>query len=353
MPVARIHGALPRPSAARLLHHARSVRRARRFHHRARDQPDVRRADRRCGRRRCGADGRAGARAAGRARARPRHADGRRAARARRSCRISAPPLGVHLVETSPVLRSARQQALADRRRADRLASRRSTSVPDGPADRRRQRVLRRAADRPVRCKQRDGWHERMVGIDGDGELAFGVAPEPIALSTMLRRRQCATRRSARSRMARRPRRSVALARRVAQHGGAALIIDYGHAAERARRHAAGGRRHALRRSAGRCRATSISPRMSISPRWRDAAEARGRARRTARSTRASSCAGSASTSAPRGCKASATPAAGAPRSMAALARLTGEGRDRAWASCSRCWRSPHPPLGALPGFDS
>ena len=50
----RLHGALPRPSAARLLRDARSVRRGRRFRHRAGDQPDVRRADRRCGPRRPG-----------------------------------------------------------------------------------------------------------------------------------------------------------------------------------------------------------------------------------------------------------------------------------------------------------
>ena len=42
----RIHGAVPVRSRSRLLHHARSVRRTRRFHHRAGSQPDVRRTDR-------------------------------------------------------------------------------------------------------------------------------------------------------------------------------------------------------------------------------------------------------------------------------------------------------------------
>ena len=43
-PARALHGAGARPSDARLLHDARSVRRGRRFHHRAGDQPDVRRA---------------------------------------------------------------------------------------------------------------------------------------------------------------------------------------------------------------------------------------------------------------------------------------------------------------------
>ena len=44
-----LHGTLPRASRARLLRHARSVRRGRRLRHRARGQPDVRRARRRLG----------------------------------------------------------------------------------------------------------------------------------------------------------------------------------------------------------------------------------------------------------------------------------------------------------------
>ena len=77
-----IYGALPDASAARLLRHARSARRGRRFHDRARDQPDVRRAARAVGDLGLADDGRAGKFPPDRARSGPRHHDARRVARA-------------------------------------------------------------------------------------------------------------------------------------------------------------------------------------------------------------------------------------------------------------------------------
>ena len=90
--------------------------------------------------------------APGRARARPRHADGRCAARRAHRCRNSSRSIDVVLVEDQPD--AARQQAatLSDVRSADPLASISSTTLPDGSAAvSGRQRVLRCAADPPIR----------------------------------------------------------------------------------------------------------------------------------------------------------------------------------------------------------
>ena len=79
-------------SALRLLHDARSLRRGRRFRHRAGDQPDVRRIARRMGQRGLARRGRADAGTARRTRTRTRHADVGRAARRARSRRNFSPP---------------------------------------------------------------------------------------------------------------------------------------------------------------------------------------------------------------------------------------------------------------------
>ena len=107
------------------------------------------------------ADGLAGERAAGRARTRPRHADARRAARRARSCRPSAPRSRCIWSRSARCCSACSRQTLASAT-SDALA-RRSRSA-GRPGDRRRQRILRRAAGPPGRQATRDGWHERMVG---------------------------------------------------------------------------------------------------------------------------------------------------------------------------------------------
>ena len=81
--------AVPHPSVARLLRGQRSVRRRRRLHHRARDQPDVRRADRPVGGLGLAPDGLAAADPPGGARSRPRQHDAGRAAG--RACDAGVP----------------------------------------------------------------------------------------------------------------------------------------------------------------------------------------------------------------------------------------------------------------------
>jgi NADH dehydrogenase [ubiquinone] 1 alpha subcomplex assembly factor 7 len=126
--------------------------------------------------------------------------------------------VAVHLVETSPALR-ARQQAMLG---TTASWHERIEDVPDGPSI----AVANEFVDAlPVDqfVKDRDGWHLRMIGLTGD-RLGFVVMPDPtpgIAPADA----------SAGAILELRHDRPIGLlARRIAQHGGAALIIDYGHA---------------------------------------------------------------------------------------------------------------------------
>ncbi|MBB6306829.1 class I SAM-dependent methyltransferase [Xanthobacter tagetidis] len=130
----------------------------------------------------------------------------------------------LHLVETSPALRAAQARALgvATPQWHDRLED-----VPDGPAI----VVANEFFDAiPIDqfVFQGGRWHERRVGLDDAGALAFGLHPMPSpeaaplaaplgppAEGAVLERME--------------PGPAQALARRIAGQGGAALVIDYGH----------------------------------------------------------------------------------------------------------------------------
>jgi NADH dehydrogenase [ubiquinone] 1 alpha subcomplex assembly factor 7 len=129
--------------------------------------------------------------------------------------------LALHLVETSPALRAQQESRLADMRLPTAWHSR-IEEVPDGPAI----VIANEFVDAlPVDQFVKDrGWHLRMVGL-ADQQLAFMVAPDPVPgtdsidapAGTIAERRQDGA--------------VALLARRVARHGGAALIVDYGHIA--------------------------------------------------------------------------------------------------------------------------
>jgi NADH dehydrogenase [ubiquinone] 1 alpha subcomplex assembly factor 7 len=73
-----------------------------------------------------------------------------------------------------------------------------------------------------------DGWHERMVGLDRDGQLTLALHPEPLpgfeaTLPPSLRRAPLGAVREWRS-----DELTVEIAQRVVHGRGAALIIDYG-----------------------------------------------------------------------------------------------------------------------------
>jgi NADH dehydrogenase [ubiquinone] 1 alpha subcomplex assembly factor 7 len=130
--------------------------------------------------------------------------------------------LEVHFVETSPILREAQRAAIAQSGLEAAWHDRIET-VPEGPAI----IIANEFFDAlPVRhyVKTPDGWCERLIGLAADGSLSFGMAREPepyikadaetgavleigaIAYQVML-----------------------AVAARIRQQGGAALVVDYGH----------------------------------------------------------------------------------------------------------------------------
>jgi NADH dehydrogenase [ubiquinone] 1 alpha subcomplex assembly factor 7 len=135
--------------------------------------------------------------------------------------------LMVHLVENSPVLVARQKQTLGNLDLPvawhDTLAD-----VPGGPAI----IVANEFFDAlPINqaIKQADGWHERVVGIDATGSLAFGLAPEPLrffeqTLAPQVRMAEIGSIYEWRS-----DTQALEVGRRVVRGGGAALIIDYGH----------------------------------------------------------------------------------------------------------------------------
>ncbi len=132
-----------------------------------------------------------------------------------------AAALDLHLVETSPVLRETQRATLADLGRPVAWHADLAT-VPPGPAV-----VLANEFfdALPVRHYMRGagGWHERVVGLEGDA-LAFGLAPDPepalrvAAPEGAILEVGLLAQGIARS-----------LAARLVRDGGAALVIDYGY----------------------------------------------------------------------------------------------------------------------------
>ncbi len=139
-----------------------------------------------------------------------------------------AETLSVHLVETSPALQNMQRRTLA----ASPVRWHRSLqSVPDGPA----LLVANEFFDAlPVHQFELtvDGWRERMIGLAPDGgglQFIPGPAPAPDSLLPPDTRAVAQVGDIAEICPA-----GIALAaeigRRVAGNGGAALIVDYGHA---------------------------------------------------------------------------------------------------------------------------
>ncbi len=148
-------------------------------------------------------------------------ADALRAARALPPFRAA---LDVHLVETSPVLRAKQEEALAPAGVPARWHAGLDT-VPDGPAIVLANEFLDALPVKQFRRGPR-GWHERLVGLDGAGALAFGLAPDPEPRLAAEAPEGAMVEVGAQAVEV-----MGALARRLVAGGGAALVIDYGHAA--------------------------------------------------------------------------------------------------------------------------
>jgi NADH dehydrogenase [ubiquinone] 1 alpha subcomplex assembly factor 7 len=134
--------------------------------------------------------------------------------------------LDLHLVETSAVL-AEQQRAALQASRVRPTWHKTIAELPAGPAI-----ILANEFFDclPVRhfVRGQDGWHERLVGLDGEGRLCFGLAPDPEpgleamagpghTLNQVLEAGFAAARVM------------EWLAARLAAQGGALLILDYGY----------------------------------------------------------------------------------------------------------------------------
>jgi SAM-dependent MidA family methyltransferase len=136
--------------------------------------------------------------------------------------------LVVHLVEISPALEAQQQHAL-EHAGAPVYWHKMFADVPPGAAI----VVANEFFDAlPVSqaVKTERGWHERQIAIDASGELSFTIAPDPIPqFDTML---APAVRNAPEGSIFewRTDTLAMELGSRLARDGGAALVIDYGHA---------------------------------------------------------------------------------------------------------------------------
>ncbi|KQW21103.1 ATP synthase subunit beta [Afipia sp. Root123D2] len=131
----------------------------------------------------------------------------------------------VHLVEVSPTLRARQRETLGDTRPVQwhHLLE----DIPPGPAI-----ILANEYFDvlPVHqmVKKDTGWHERMIDVDDD-IFVFTTAPDPAPRFEVLLPPQVRAAPSGAIFEWRAPTEIMTLARRIRDHGGAALIIDYGH----------------------------------------------------------------------------------------------------------------------------
>jgi SAM-dependent MidA family methyltransferase len=133
----------------------------------------------------------------------------------------------IHLVETSPLLREAQARALRAVRATPEWHDRFS-DVPDGTP-------LILVANEffdalPVHqyVRTAEGWAERMVGLGAAGELAFGLMPIGPPRGLLAAHRSAPVNAVWESSPAREAL-AAEIGERIAAHGGAALIVDYGY----------------------------------------------------------------------------------------------------------------------------
>jgi SAM-dependent MidA family methyltransferase len=149
------------------------------------------------------------------------------ALRAARVMPAFAAALHVHLIETSPVLQRRQQETLASSD-VPLAWHREPAAVPEGPLV----VIANEFVDAlPVHqaVKTSSGWHERMVGIGPDGRLTFALHPDPLPGFAAVVPPAVAGAPSGAVYEWRSGEVVAEIARRVVAHGGAALVIDYGH----------------------------------------------------------------------------------------------------------------------------
>lgn len=133
--------------------------------------------------------------------------------------------LDIHLVEVNPALRRKQQETLTGLpvRWHTRLAD-----VPPGPSIILANEYIDVLPIHQM-VKRETGWHERTVELDGDGNLAFGVAPEPVPRFEALLPEVVKAAPVGAIFEWRPDAEIMGIATRVRDMGGAALLVDYGH----------------------------------------------------------------------------------------------------------------------------
>jgi SAM-dependent MidA family methyltransferase len=135
--------------------------------------------------------------------------------------------VALHFVEVSPVLRVV-QDSHVGSLDVPVAWHRTLEEIPAGPTILFANEFLDALPVQQV-VKQRDGWHQRLVGIDAEGQFAFELAPDALrGLEALMPPRVRSAEIGAiyewRSNYA-----MFEIGRRLAREGGAALVIDYGH----------------------------------------------------------------------------------------------------------------------------
>jgi len=269
------------------------------------------------------------------------------ALRATRVVPAFAAAVHVHLVETSPVLEPRQHESLTGLD-VPIAWHRNFADVPGGPLI----LIANEFFDAlPVHqaVKTSSGWHERMVGIGRDGKLAFALHPDPIPGFATI----------APGLPANAPPGAVfewhsgdiaaEVARRTAQHGGAAIIIDYGHSESAPGETLQAVGRHGFADPLASPGEVDLTAHVDFAALARTASAAGARVhgpiaqgdflRRLGIEARAAAL------------RAKATAAQGADID-AALARLIGSGRE-SMGEMFKAMAFADPKLGAVPGFDS
>jgi NADH dehydrogenase [ubiquinone] 1 alpha subcomplex assembly factor 7 len=136
--------------------------------------------------------------------------------------------IALHMVEISPTLERMQREALAGSE-IPIVWHRAIEDVPEGPLI-----VLANEffdalpVHQAVMCA--DGWHERVIKMDERKKLHFSIARDPIPLFDELLPKTLSGAKIGEIFEWREDKVALELGRRVSHFGGAALIIDYGHA---------------------------------------------------------------------------------------------------------------------------
>jgi NADH dehydrogenase [ubiquinone] 1 alpha subcomplex assembly factor 7 len=133
--------------------------------------------------------------------------------------------IDVHLVETSPVLRQYQGRTLAGLGLP--LSWHRDfAEVPERPLIVIANEFFDALPIEQAVCGD-DGWHQRLVGTDADGRLVLALAPDRMPAAVIPDHLRGAPTGSLYEWRSDRP--VTELSERIVRHGGAALVIDYGH----------------------------------------------------------------------------------------------------------------------------